>query len=115
LLQAASALGKVTRESVYEASVQAKPEDVKDMLNLALKGKFAESRKKLYEMLINQGLSAEDIIKDIHRQLFDLDITEKSKIELVEKVGEYEFRLNQGGSPEVQIEALLAQFLKHGK
>jgi replication factor C small subunit len=66
-------------------------------------------------MLINQGLSAEDIIKDIHRQLFDLDITEKSKIELVEKVGEYEFRLNQGGSPEVQIEALLAQFLKHGK
>jgi replication factor C small subunit len=115
LLQAASALGKVTRESIYEVSVQAKPEDVKEMLNFAIKGKFAESRKKLYDMLINQGLSAEDIIKSIHRQLFDLEISEKAKIDLVEKIGEYEFRLNQGGSPEVQIEALLAQFLKYGK
>jgi replication factor C small subunit len=53
--------------------------------------------------------------KNIHRQIFDLKLPEKSKLDLIEQVGEFEFRLNQGGSPEIQLEALLAQFLKHGK
>jgi replication factor C small subunit len=115
LLQSSSALGKVTKETVYDASAQAKPEDVKEMVDLALKGRFSDARIKLYDLLINQGLSAEDIIKNIHRQIFDLKLPEKSKLDLIEQVGEFEFRLNQGGSPEIQLEALLAQFLKHGK
>lgn len=115
LLQSSSALGKVTKETVYDASAQAKPEDIKEMVDLALKGKFGDARTKLYDLLINQGLSAEDIIKNIHRQIFDLKLPEKSKLDLIEQVGEFEFRLNQGGSPEIQLEALLAQFLKHGK
>jgi len=115
LLQSSSALGKVNRETVYEASAHSKPEDIHEMVESALHGKFAEARKKLYDMLINQGLSGEDIIRGIHKQVFDLDIPEEKKIALVDHVGEFEFRLNQGGSPEIQLEALLAQFLKHGK
>ncbi len=115
LLQSSSALGKVTKEAIYEAAAQSKPEDIKHMIESALAGKFAEARKKLFEMLITQGLSGEDVIKGIHREVFDLKLPEEKKIQLVEKIGEFEFRLNQGGSPEIQLEALLAQFMKHGK
>jgi len=115
LLQASSALGKVTKETIYEASAQSKPEDVKDMIENALKGKFPDARKKLNDLLVNQGLSGEDIIKGIHRELFGLKIPDERKIALVEQIGEFEFRMNQGGSPEIQLEALLAQFMKHGK
>ncbi len=115
ILQASSALGEVSRKSVYEAVALARPEDVKDMINLAIEGKFVEAKNKLYDMLINQGLSGEDIIKNIHKQVFNLKLSEKAKVSLIEKVGEFEFRLNQGGSPEIQLEALLAQFLKYGK
>ena len=82
------------------------------MLDLAVGGNFQEARKKLYNMLIDQGISAEDIIKEAHMNIFDLQIPEEKKLKLIEKIGEYEFRLNQGGTPEIQLTALLANFFQ---
>jgi replication factor C small subunit len=110
ILQAAAAMGKITKDNIYDIAMQANPRDVKDMLNLAVDGKFAKARGKLYELLINQGLSGEDIIKEMHRQVYDLDIDEIRKFGMIEKLGEFEFRLNQGGSEDIQLEALLANF-----
>ncbi|UCD07488.1 MAG: replication factor C small subunit [Candidatus Aenigmatarchaeota archaeon] len=115
LLQASAALGKITPKSVYEVAAQANPSDVLEMINLALSGKFTDARKKLHDLLINQGLSGEDIIREMHRQVLNLKIPEKNKLNLVEKIGEFEFRLNQGGSEDIQIEALLTHFLKAKK
>jgi len=115
LLQASSALGKVTKEKIYEAAAQSRPEDIREMMDFALKGKFPDARKKLFDLLITQGLSGEDIIKGIHKEVFSLKIPDNKKINLIEQIGEFEFRMNQGGSPEIQLEALLAQFMKHGK
>jgi replication factor C small subunit len=111
LLQAASALGKVTRETVFDVAARAEPKDVREMLDLALAGKFGDARKKLYDLLINQGLSGEDIIREIHRQVFSLPVPEEAKLRLIDRIGEFEFRLNQGGSEDIQLEALLSQFL----
>lgn len=116
LLQAAAASGKhVTKESIYEVASQARPDDVKEMAMAALQGKFADARKMLYDMLIRQGLSGDDIIRTLHREIMGLEIPEQARLELIEKTGETEFRLNQGGTPEIQLEALLAQFMKWGK
>lgn len=112
ILQAASTAGKVTKESVYTVASQAKPQDIGDMVNAALAGKFSDARSKLYDMLIKQGLAGDDIIRGIHKQIFDLDIPDERKVNLIEKVGEFEYRLNEGGTPEIQLEALLAQFMK---
>lgn len=115
ILQSAAALGSITKETVYEVAAQARPVKIKSMLNAALAGKFPDARKTLYDILINDGLSGEDIIKQVHREVIDMEMPEGKKLELIEKIGEFEFRLNQGGSPEIQLEALLAQFLKQGK
>jgi len=115
LLQASSAMGKISKESVYGVAAQARPDDIREAINLALTGKFADARKKLYDMLMMQGLSGDDIIRAIHREVFVLDIPEQAKLGLIESIGETEFRLNQGGTPEVQLEALLAKFTKHRK
>ena len=115
LLQSSAALGHITRENIYDAAARAKPGDVKRMMELAVAGRFGEARKKLYDMVISQGLSGTDIIKEMHSQLFEMDIPEVKKLVMVEKMGESEFRLNQGGTPEIQIGALLAQFAVLGK
>lgn len=115
ILQASAALGDVTRETVYEASVQSRPEDIKDMVSSALSGDFSSARKKLYALLMERGLSGEDVLKGIHREIPALELGEERKIDMIEKLGEFEYRLNQGGSPEIQLEALLAQFMKHPK
>jgi replication factor C small subunit len=116
LLQASATLKeKITEDVVYDVASKAKPTDVKDMLDLALKGKFMDARKKLQDLILKQGLAGSDIIAEIHRQIYSLDISEEKKVSLIEKTGEYEFRLSMGGNDLVQLEALLAQFLLFGK
>jgi replication factor C small subunit len=116
LLQASAILGeKITEDIVYDVASQAKPDDVKKMLETVLKGKFGDARQMLQEMLLKKGLSGEDIVREIHRQIYSLDIPEEAKVQLIEKTGEYEFRLNMGSSDLIQLESLLAQFLLFSK
>ena len=116
LLQASASLKKnITEDIVYEAAARAKPKDVEDMLKLVINGNFKDARKKLHDMVLIQGLSAEDIIRGIHRQIYNLDISEENKIKLIDKTGEYDFRITEGGSALIQLEALLAQFLLFSK
>jgi replication factor C small subunit len=111
LLQSSSAIDKkINADLIYEVASQAKPKDIREMLEDALKGNFTEARKKLHDMIFKQGLAGEDIIKEIHKQIYDLDISEENKIKLVDRTGEYDFRISEGGSPVIQLEALLAQF-----
>lgn len=116
LLQASASLGeKITEEIVYDVASKAKPTDVKEMLELALNGKFEDARKKLQDMFLRQGLAGNDIISEIHKQIYSLDVSEEAKVQLIEKTGEFEYRLSQGSSELIQLEALLAQFLLFSK
>ena len=110
----ASVNKKITADLLYETSATAKPEDVKSLINTALGGDFMAARSQLYDLLIQYGLSGEDIIKQIHRCIFDLAIPEVSKVKLIEKAGEIEFRLVEGSNAHIQLEALLAQFVLEG-
>jgi replication factor C small subunit len=91
-------------------SARATPEDIKKMMESALNKNFKESRKQLDTLLFNQGLSGEDIIRQMHREIFNLDIPEQKKIELVDRLGEHEFRLVEGSNERIQLESLLAHF-----
>ena len=110
----ASVNKKITAELLYETSTTAKPEDVKSLINTALSGNFTAARNQLYDLLIQYGLSGEDIIKQIHQSIFDLAIPDVNKVKLIEKAGETEFRLIEGSNAHIQLEALLAQFALEG-
>ncbi len=116
LLQSSAVLKeKITEDIVYDVASRAKPTDVKEMIELALKGKFMDARKKLQDLLLRQGLGGTDVIAEIHRQIYSLDIAEETKVELISRCGDYEFRLSEGGSDLIQLESLLAQFLLFSK
>ncbi|MBN1896385.1 MAG: replication factor C small subunit [Candidatus Aenigmarchaeota archaeon] len=112
VLQACSTLESITEESVYSMVSQVNPDEMKELIELSLSGNFSGARKKLYELIVARSLSGEDILKAIHTHIFRMDIDEKKKLALIEILGEYEFRLNQGSTPEIQLEAMLAQFMK---
>lgn len=110
ILQASATLDKnITRDVVYEMAAQAKPDEVKTMIKYALEGRFLDSREILRELLLKKGIAGQDIIKQISNEVYILDIPEKKKIGLIEKVGEFEYRL-KGSNEQIQLEALLAQF-----
>ena len=110
----ASVSDKITAELIYETTATAKPEDIKNLISTALSGKFMIARNQLYDLLIKYGLSGEDIVKQIHQSIFDLTIPEESKVHLIEKTGETEFRLIQGSNAHIQLETLLAYFVQEG-
>ena len=63
ILQAAAAIGKVTVDAVYKVVGMAKPKEVRQMLQLALKGDFNAARNLMRKLMIEYGLSGEDLIK----------------------------------------------------
>ncbi|MCQ4448185.1 MAG: replication factor C small subunit [Sulfolobales archaeon] len=117
ILQAASAYGKVTVEAVYKVLGLAQPKEVREMMNLALSGKFNEARAKLRELLVNYGLSGEDVVKQVHREITggELQIPEELRVLLADYIGEVEFRIMEGADDEIQLSAMLARLAMYGE
>lgn len=116
LLQASASLGgKILDDTVYDVASQAKPKDIKTMLDFVVNGDFKSSRKKLHELILKQGLAGEDIISACHREVYNLEIPEEKKVELVSQIGEYDFRISEGGDPIIQLESMLANFMISSK
>lgn len=111
---AASVAKKIDDEVLYQVTSTARPEDVKNLIETALKGQFLQAREVLDQLLIKYGLSGEDIVKQIHTTIFSLGIPDKYKVHLIEKTGEAEFRIVEGSNDRIQIESLLAQFVLVG-
>jgi replication factor C small subunit len=93
---------------------KARPEDIREMLSMALDGKFMKARDKLRELVITYGMSGEDVVEQFHREVYNLKIPEEEKVRLAGVIGEYDFRIKEGSSELIQLEALLAQFVAAG-
>jgi len=113
-LQAAAALGVVNEKSVYRVVGRASPVEIREMMELALKGNFIKARGKLRELMITYGLSGVDIVRQMHREVFALKIPEDAKVKLADKIGEINFRMVEGADEEIQLSALLAYFSLFG-
>ena len=114
-LQVAASLSeKITVDVVYQTTGTAHPEEVKKLLETALKGDFLEARSQLDELMITYGLSGEDVIRQIHKQFFELNIPDIEKVRLIDKTGEVEFRIVEGSNERIQLEALLAYLVLVG-
>jgi replication factor C small subunit len=110
VLQAASVIKKqVNADAVFTTTGKARPEDIHQMIQSALNGKFLEAQEKLRNLLVWQGLSGTDIIRQIHREVLRLGINEMVKVQMVDMVGEAEFRLTEGADPEIQLSHILAR------
>lgn len=115
-LQTASTLGeKVTEDTVYKVASKARPKEVRELIDLAMDGKFEQARKKLDSLLYEYGLSGEDVILQLYRETLGLDIDQRKKVELIDKIGEYNFRITEGANERIQLEALLAYLVLIGK
>ncbi len=108
-LQVAASLDvPIDLDVVYQTTGMARPEEVKGMLDKALSGDFLGARAKLDEIMINYGLSGQDIIKQIHRSYYELSISDSEKVRLIDRTGEVEFRMVEGSNERIQLESLLA-------
>lgn len=99
---------EITEKLVNEISASANPKEIKDVIELALNKDFLKARAKLLDLMLKQGLSGLDVIKQIQKEILNLKINDTKKLELIDKCGEIEFRLVEGSDDYVQLESFLA-------
>lgn len=110
IMQSCSALQKdITKEIIYTMAAYAQPDEIKKVLDLAIKQRFKESRDLLLKIMLNYGLSGLDIIKQIQKELVDMQLPKRQVMEAIAACGEAEFRMVEGSDEYVQLEALLAK------
>jgi len=102
---------KIDQELVFRVAGEVPPEKVQKILKTALNGQLTLSIKLLNDLINEYGLSGRNIIKDIHREIYDFNIPEEMKIELSKLLAEFEYRLSQGGTEEIQLQALMAKIV----
>ena len=104
---------KVTRDAVYESVASVRPEIIKELVETSLAGGYYEARDLLRELLNERGLSGGDIIDEIHRQIWEFEIEEETAIDVMDLLGETEYRIRSGSSEKIQLEAFLASLAKN--
>jgi len=116
LIQATSSVSpSITRDLVKTMTSEAKPKDIKIILDYALSGDFETSREKLLDMMLRESISGQDVIKAIQKEIWNLIIEPEIKVKLTEKTGEIEFRITEGSDPFIQLQSLLASFVLAGR
>jgi replication factor C small subunit len=109
VLQAASAVGElIDAEKIYQVSATAQPKEISEIIETALNGNFIEARERLSRLMIEYGMSGEDVISQFFREILSLNINEKLKVVLIDKLGEIDFRLTEGANERIQLDAFLA-------
>ncbi len=115
-LQGASALGEVvTAEAIYQITATARPEEMRKLIETALSGKFLEARQILDRMMVEYGMSGEDIVSQLFREIIASNLDERVKVMLIDKLGEIDFRLTEGAHDRIQLDAYLAYLATIGK
>ena len=116
LLQVTASISpNITPDLVNTIVSKAKPSDIKIVLDYALAGDFHSSREKLLDIMLKESISGQDVIKAIQKEIWNLPIDNLLKVGLTEKTGEAEFRLVEGSDEFIQLEALLAGFIRVGQ
>ncbi|MEM2667194.1 MAG: replication factor C small subunit, partial [Candidatus Methanomethylicaceae archaeon] len=109
-LQAAAALSKkVDEASVLKVAGRVSPKELKEVLEKALSGDFSNARSKIMNLMFEYGLSGLDIIKQLHREVIMFDIDEKTKLKIIEILGETEYRILEGGTDDIQLNTMIAK------
>ncbi len=108
-LQAAATTGElVDDEAVYTVTSTARPEEIESMVEAAIAGDFPRARSTLETLLVDSGMAGGDVIDQLHRSAWEFDLDERRTVQLMERLGEADYRITEGANERVQLEAMLA-------
>jgi len=110
LLQASAAIKKHVADSlIYEVASAARPEELKKVLELCLRGDFLKARDLLWKIMLENSLAGLDVVKQISSELWGLEAGDEEKLQLLKELGEAEFRMVEGADEFIQLESFLAR------
>jgi replication factor C small subunit len=101
----------IDEERIYEITSTARPEEIEELLNICLEGDFDGAEHTLHILMNERGIAPNELITQCYRTLVRLPLDRTVKVELISHLGEADFRLSEGASSDIQMEALIARFV----
>ncbi len=107
-LQSAAVLSnEIKPEMIYEITATARPDEIEALIETAMAGEFLDALDKL-GVLIDKGISGDEILAQMHRLAIKMDISARQKVELMDRIGETDYRITEGANERIQLDALIA-------
>lgn len=111
-LQGASMINKkIDSDDIYKASSMARPEDIAELINFGLKGNFSKSKEKMKYLILDMGISADEIVRQIYRSVLETNIPDKLKADIINQIGEVDFRIAEGSNENIQLDTLISKLI----
>ena len=111
-LQSSSTLSDdINEDIILRIAGEVPSEEIKKILNYSIKGELQLAKLTLDKLIREYGLSGNNLIRQMHREIYNLKISEEQKIEIIKILAEIEYRLSQGGTQIIQLNALLAKIV----
>lgn len=98
---------------IYEIANMVHPHIIKDIITKSLKGEFFGALV-IVEKLWLDGLVVSDIMKGMMKEVMDMNIKDKMKVDIIERIGETEFRISEGSNELIQMKTLIASIVRIG-
>ncbi len=98
----------IDEAAVYAITSTARPEEVIDMAQAAIDGDFMSARSQLESLLVDRGIAGGDVLDQLHRSVWDLNVDDQTAVRLMDRIGEAEYRIVEGADERIQLEAMLA-------
>ncbi|MFX1538525.1 MAG: replication factor C small subunit [Promethearchaeota archaeon] len=116
-LQASTSLtSEITVEVIYQVQGYVKPAEVRAALLecLEMKPNFSAARKQIQVLMESYGLSGQDLVKHLNRELgkmTDDEISESVRFSALSMLSEVDYRIATGSNPQIQLDAFLAKMI----
>lgn len=101
----------ITEEQIYEISAAAKPEEIASLLTLSLSGDFEGAERHLSSLIRERGIAPNELLSQCYRHLVAMELDRMLKVELIDHIGEADFRISEGAQGDLQMEAMIARFV----
>ncbi len=101
----------IDEKGVYAITSNARPDEIAELLTLSLKGDFDSAESLLAQLLHERGIAPNELINQCYRALLKMDLARGLKVELIDHLGEADFRLSEGANSDIQMEAMIARFV----
>lgn len=103
----------VTAANVYAVTSTAKPEEIALLVALCREGDFETSGRMLHMLMYDKGIAPNELLNQLYRTVSAADDFDRSvKTDLIDAIGETDFRLSEGANADIQMDALIAKFIK---
>ena len=102
---------EIDEKMIYAITATARPDEIDELLDLSIGGRFDEAEKALSDLTRVRGIAPNEILNQCYRALVQRDIDRALKVKLIDAIGEADFRLSEGANSDIQMEALIARFV----